>query len=359
MIYILFIIYLFICSLITNRSVIKFPTNNNYDKIFLFAVFLVAWLIASLRGVEVGVDTHMYFKMFNRHHNAESFFDPVLSRDVEPGWAFLAWFINYIGGDFILFQLIFYGIFCLLAANFVVLGTKHLKLNSVFIITLLFITNIWLLSFNIARQMMAVMFAINAWLYFCDKKHILSIILFLLALSFHYSAFISLFLFILWKYREYKFLGIISIIVFIVGLVEFNILWKIMIDLGFYEKYINNGFNTFQQAGLSRIVWCIITLHALWIILKQSQFTSFDKVVAIGCLIYVFTNIMSTKINYLERLGLYFIPFITLVYPIVGNNIKSIGLRLFYFSSIAILYSIWFILGSMRPQYIYFLGIDL
>ena len=201
--------------------------------------------------------------------------------------------------------------------------------------------------------MIAVMFILNAWLYFCQHKRKKAAALFILALSFHYSSILALALIILWKMRNVRHFGFITMASLAACYFLFGTIMSIAGQMGVYVNYINNAFNNFQEANMVKIIWTIIAFHAVWIFIKSKKFTPFDKVVAAYSLIYVFTNIMASQINYFERLGLFFMPFVALLYPIVGNSFKSRQLRYIYFTGIAVCYSIWFILGSRSPQYAY------
>lgn len=352
MIYILFILSIFCAGAFYKLLFRGRHQQAVADRYFVCTVMFMAWLIMSLRDITVGVDTAMYCTFFNRYESApiSKIFTTVI---IEPGWASLAWLINYIGGNFVLFQMVFYGIFCYLCANFIILGNGMLRRDSTFIITVVLLAGCWLLSFNIARQMIAVMFILNAWLYFCQHKRKKAAALFILALSFHYSSILALALIILWKMRNVRHFGFITMASLAACYFLFGTIMSIAGQMGVYVNYINNAFNNFQEANMVKIIWTIIAFHAVWIFIKSKKFTPFDKVVAAYSLIYVFTNIMASQINYFERLGLFFMPFVALLYPIVGNSFKSRQLRYIYFTGIAVCYSIWFILGSRSPQYAY------
>lgn len=352
MIYLLFLLFIYSCNIFFKLLFHGKHQNEIANRYFVYTTMLVAWLIMSLRDISVGVDTDMYYHFFLRFANVppNRIFTTVL---IEPGWALLAWLVNLISGNFVLFQLVFYGIFCYLCVNFILLGNQMLKRDCSFIITVVFITCCWLLSFNIARQMIAVMFVINALLYYCRHSYRKSIILLIIGISFHYSSILSLSLFLIWKIKDWKHMGFLTISGIALCYFLFDTIMSLAGQMGVYANYVNNGFKNFQESNFSRIVWLIVALHSIWIFMRGKKFSSFDKVVAAFCLIYVFTNIMASRINYFERLGLYFLPFIPLIYPIVGNTFKSRRLRYCYFAGIAVCYSIWFILGSSSPQYAY------
>lgn len=352
MVYSVFIIFVLFIGLIIKINSIKFEYSFIYaSRQYFFIILFIAWLIMGLRANSVGRDTEVYAQYFELYHDKT--FGQLWRGEIEPGWSFLAWVINNIGGSYLFFQLVFSAIFISASYKFLTYIVKLYHIKYYITIAIVFISSTYLLSFNIARQMMAVVLILNAWICYTKKDRFKTIFFCIAAVSFHYTSIIGVCIIVLWSMLKYKYIGIFCFGALIGLYLGFKLIIQILVSLNLYVNYVNNAFGSFQEANLSKIVWFIVAIHGIYIILKQKTFSSKEIFVAINCLIWVFTNILSSEINYFERLGLYFLPFVCLIYPCVGSSFKNKSIRFIYFSGVSAMYSAWFMLGAQSEQYKY------
>lgn len=341
-----------LCKVYSTRRLI---TKKTSIKLFLIPVFTLAFLIMGFRGIRVGTDTISYYRIFNSFHVLS--FKEAKTEDIEYLWALLCWLVNQFVNSFVVFQLLISGLFCFLTARFIYSMCYLLKKDYTLVMTVVIFTMIYIHSFNIIRQLLAVMFVVTSWDFYRLKKYALSIIFFCAGILIHTSAIVGVILLALWKLRSWRFYIPFCLSMVVLCYIFFNVITDYLINLHFYVKYANNSFNKYLEANFSKIVWLIIAIFSFYILIRKKHFSSFDIFAAICCIIYVLTNLLGSKINYFERMGFYFLPFVAVLYPIIGNSIRSKSIKIVYYSGLITMYSIWFILSSRSEQYIYSLSI--
>lgn len=355
MVYYFLIIFTVVWGLLCKACTPKFFNKDTSIKLFLIPVYSIAFLIMGFRGINVGLDTKSYFTLFKSFHGVS--FGEALNKEVEPLWGISSWLVNQFVESFLIFQLIISSLFCFLVARFIYSMCTVLKKDYSLVMTVVILAGIYINSFNIIRQLVAIMLVITSWDYFRVKKYFLSIVIFCSGVLIHSSAVLGIILFGLWYLRKWRFYILFSLSIIILSYLFFNFISNYLIALNVYSNYVNNAFGKFMESNLSKIVWVIIAIFSLFILLRKRNFTSFDIFVAICCLIYVLCNVLASKMNYFERIGLYFLPFVSVLYPIIGNSFKNKSIRIIYYSGVITMYSLWFILASRSEQYIYTLNI--
>lgn len=306
-----------------------------------------------LRNNSVGVDTLNYKEYFD-YFSTRSFKE-LLSDDigVEIGYRFLMWITAKSGGGYLLFKIISSGIFCFFSYLFIYDASIRLRSDTSIVIAIVFLSVAYLTAFNITRQLIASMIIAYSWITFSEKHYWSTLILFLIAWGFHDSVLFAAIIYVIWFFRDVKYIGWISIIGILILQSMFYIVADYLSSLNYYSIYLSGKSEVYQEANLSRIVWVIIAIHAMVVIVFKNNFNNSANAIAIYCLIYVFINFFAEQVSYLERMGYYFYPFVCLIYPIVGLKIRNRNYRKFYFFCIVACYIIWFLLGSQSEQYVY------
>lgn len=359
MIYILIIIFIIGAGVII-QCTSQLTAQNKQQKAALYIafVFFIGWVVMGFRGISVGKDTINYYNIYSNITQLQ--LNQIFARsDIEPSWAMLAWINNAIGGSFLSFQLIISGIICELSRRYITKISLSLNGYHVLCITIIFFFYIYLISFNISRQMLSVILIANAWNELRVAHQLKSLLIFLLATSFHYSAILAFPIFVLWILKDKKYILQSSIIILIVFYLSISILTKITADFGIYVNYTTNDANVFQKAKLAKIIWIVIGMLSIWTLISRNNTSSGIKICGLYSLIYVVLNLISSEVSYIERISLYYVPFVCIPYIVFGNHIRHVYLRTLYFSGIIGLYTIWFLLSSQSPQYIYFINSDI
>lgn len=352
MIYYIIIIFIFLWLFLS-----KLTANGRFNAgLLAIPIFILLWLVMGLRGDSVGMDTAHYHRIFDMVSlmPLKDIFQKVLY--IEPGWKVMIKGVSELGGGFLSFQLITSAIFSILYCSFFLYANKAFRLNKVVLMILVSLPTLYLLSFNAARQMFAVMLVACSWSCFVAQKYKGAVLLFLIALSIHTSSLFAIPIYLIWIYRKWRLIGVVSIVSLIVIGILFTTVIAYLTKYGIYVKYLNNKSDFHQTANMAKIVWAIIAAHAFWIIWKRKKYPEYAQPVAIYCIIYVFTNMFAEDLNYFERLGLFYLPFVSIVYPIVAKEIKKPIIKYLYIGCIVLSYSIWFILSSQSGQYVYSLA---
>lgn len=323
------------------------------DSIYLVTWFLLATVIMGLRGVNVGVDTLSYvnhFKTISSASWSKIFSDLrfIKYNGLEIGYVCLAKICSILVGNYNCFQFILSIIYC-----FVMLSFLNENVKSKIILTTVFLgSGLYLLAFNINRQMIAVALAALSWNYLCKGKNAKAILILLLAATFHLSASIFAIAYILYIIRKRKRFFEAAITFGVIAAINYkaviNFVSKYM--AGQYANYWANS-KTKQTIGMSIIIFIIVLLLAIYILLQKSKFSAIDKVYAVFSAMYVICNFIGMYFNSFERIGLYFLPFVILEIDTIAQKIRSKDIHKIYVSGVSICYSLYFLVSASTAQY--------
>lgn len=322
---------------------------------FLIPVFLFAALIMGLRSNQVGADTVSYAEAFNhiKHYSLDQSFK--LLR-FEPGWILSSWVIAHLGLSFISFQLLYALCFAVLSIKIIIKADDIIRNHDYLIMTLVIFVSIYLLAFNAARQMLAVLLTTYGFLLFNNGKLIKGLIFAAISFSIHYSSLLFLPIYFFNFIASKRFFSVIVLSSLTILYLTLDIIFQYFIQAGIYAKFLNNGFNEFQVANTSKMIWVLVLILSVYILFTKHS-NSFSKICAFGCLIYSGSNFMSSQINYAERIAWYFIPFVALIYAVFGKLVTNRSIELIYRIAINTIYVVWFVMASSTQQYKYSLSI--
>lgn len=321
-IYILFVVVL-IALLILN-SLIKTDIQLFQKIALIFIVFFVGFRF------EAGYDWAMYRNFFEYdtfHHT------------IEFGYVFFIKFLRVFFSDF---QSLFF--FTALATYlFLYLGIKkYTNHSSIAVLIFVLIPGLFLNTFSIMRQELAIVIAFYAFSFLIDKKFFIYLLLMILAFSFHYTVAIAFVTHLLvWKYApKVKYNYYYYLILFSMLFLGFNI--------GNLVYYFAKGARyEFYQAGESVSLIKILILNTLALvyvylspkIIKKNKYNIY--IVALFVMNIVYLNVFSSVIA-LSRLSYYFKIFeIVLVAELLFIMDKKI--RVLALISLVLLYSFLYI----------------
>ena len=352
MIYIIYILIVIILGVLYQAHSPNCRKWQIESKSYLILVFLLGLIIMGLRGLNVGKDTINYYIMYAQIVHLP--INQLLSRsDVEPLWAILMWFNNYFLGNYLSFQLFISIIICLLSGILIYRLNSILGGNHILVLTILLISYFFLWSLNISRQIIAVLLVANSWIYYRSQNFYKSFFIYLCALGFHYSSLLALPLYVMWNLRRNRYLFFIFSIGLIGLIGGIEILKELAYNNGLYVSYTNADTDKFQEANTVRIMWVLIGLISTFIIMRKSKYSITLRVSSAFSLIYVTLNFLASEVSYIERIGLYYLPFALITLVGFGNKFKSSIWRLFYFSSLILCYTAWYMISAKSSQYIY------
>jgi hypothetical protein len=172
--------------------------NENRSGYKLLSV-LTLILLGIFREKAVGTDYVIYIEQFNQKTYSiwEYDFNQIIlsfnsedsfTKQLEPLWYALNYSVDFIGGKYSLVNLV---------SLLIVLGVyifafhKNSK-NPSFSLLLLYTLFYYFMAFNTVRQSIALAFILLCYYYYDNKKWLYSVLTFLLAVGFHYSAVFAL-----------------------------------------------------------------------------------------------------------------------------------------------------------------------
>ena len=147
----------------------------------LWICILLLICMAGLRSISVGTDTFSYEDIYYWIEAGNANF-------IEPGWRFLNWLIQYVGGNFNMLLMVV-AILTLLPVGFVIKQCSPAPSLSLFLYFSLFT---YLQSYNLMRQMLAVSIVLLGYTYLYKQQRVRYLICVAFAMTFHTSALFSI-----------------------------------------------------------------------------------------------------------------------------------------------------------------------
>lgn len=326
MVYILLLYFLLILSILLVGQ------KQKWHKIaFLLLFFSACALISGLRDVSVGIDTVTYHRMYHIYSNMRlseilRIYSYGVSFDI--GYSILIKLCSFVYDDYYFFQLVISIIYYIGMARFFYHSTDDLFTASIIFLG----SGMFFYFFNVTRQMLAVIIVVNGWIDINQKKRFRALLAIFVATTIHSSSIVFLIAYLISLFRSNKKILMIipALILYIFINYQKVISWVYNSFSVFdkYEKYIEG--DEILGIGNVYIVWMIVLFLSLYIIYRLKHFDGQDKIVAILSLIYVTCSLTGLKISYIDRIGLYFLPFIAPMFISVKKSFKSDELKLIY-----------------------------
>lgn len=332
-------------------GVVVFTANTNK---YILAVLTFCWIIAASRSTAVGTDTEHYARIYARICASSwgEIFSSFKYQGQEIGWNVLSKSISLISHNYYLLQVITSAIFCFGFYPFI----KKNSTNAVLAMSVFLGSELYLYSFNIARQMIAVMFVVNAWDKLKEGKTGRFFLLVAIACTFHITAVIFLIVYLVYKLwpfkRTHKYLIACVIILGIFYQRILDVLTPFLQDYYNYSNYLANN-RARQTAGLVVLFWIVIGFISLYLLIKSKNDNDQISVSGLFSIIYIIMCIIGLQFNYIDRVGMYFLPFLIPVFDEIQYKIKNIYIAKTYMLSSIICLLIYFILSTQSVQYSY------
>jgi len=278
----------------------------------------------------------------------------------EFSYSYLSALLKYFNLDFIYISMIYYG----LSFYFMYLSIRKYSKSLILSLLIYTLMPIFFLSQYITiRQSLSISLFVYAVLSIKDDKKYLGYCLFLMAIIFHYSSMIAIFIFILFKglintkKSSYFYISIIliaAVLSLYVNSLIAGLINIINIDLiNRYEKYVNME-NT--QNFVRALFYFIIYLMILFLYSNEKKVSQINIILfnlyTIGMFI---TTIGSGNMN-INRLSNFFLIFLIFLLPnlVLSRTNKLIfSSRQFILIIILILFSIYYYNGIVSKNEVY------
>ena len=345
MIFQLLFVYILICTFI-------YKLNKRLKAQYIIAVFLPLSLLMAFRSpnMHMCVDTHAYMDIF-RVASYRSWSD-ILSFDAYQGSEFGYWILNkaflLLSTNYLHFQIFISVLTCGFIGYFIY---KHMD-NPILGIALYLGMGYYFFSYNISRQMLVVsIFALCIPLFATRKNILLSIVLCFLLSSLHTSSLLYLlcpaFLIIPRKLEKIMPVLLLLFVVFFISIMQFS-----MAFFNKYEHYYDNTSEHEFSLGMSTIVYVILLgISVIVYYSKKIQKQQF-KLYSIFSMFSMLCIFLGLRLNYMERVGLLFFPFVLLTVTKFGDCFDDRGIRSIYLTLLTFLMFVSFILRF--PDYFFY-----
>lgn len=272
---------------------------------------------AGMRSVSVGIDTQGYYEFFCSvkrmtwgdiiQYYEGGYLFPIRGK-MELGYLLLNKVISLITGNF--------QILLLIIAFIVVIGFAHFfrfyHCNMVEAFFWLLSSNLYFSSFNIMRQYISLVFAINAVCMLKNKRKFSAFICILISFFFHQSALIFLFFFVLYRWCKTARRLKIILATMALGVLSYTFLSEIIAPflnkMGFRYYHLLTTFEEGSGAGGVILIWIIEACILIEIIRKQKNKDCKGDVFFGGISILLF--LLGIRNKYFDRIAIFFLPFL-------------------------------------------------
>ena len=288
--------------------------NKKIDnKFFIITSFTILAVPLSLRGETVGEDTSHYLDVFHCVSNLSwktiltSGFDVVYAivyganLKIETGFAILNKLIGSFTDNGQWMIAIVSILTCALFGRFILMTFDDVSLP-----TFTFLCgSLYMESYNIARQLLAMAIAIQAYKHLKEKSYFKVFVILFIAILIHKTAIVLLITVPLMHVNNYnrglKVLFVVGIGVFVMHPFIFKL---ISLLIPRYSAYLTTNYWGFSFHGII-ILWVIELV--LCILLIHNQITSNEAFLTITFVfLYILCQIVGMNISVFQRIGLYF-----------------------------------------------------
>ena len=294
--------------------------------------FLALWFLTAFRSRAIGNDVENYLVYFQWFSNG-----PIDHPRVEIGYQLLNYFIWQISSDEHVFLII------MATIMYVGLGLYFYKFSNNLAFTLcLFFSCFFSIYTSILRQGMAMIVALYGYQLLKNKKRILAALVFLLATSFHTTAFLCFLLFLNFDILK-KWWFVVGITAACV-IASLSGIMKSVVNLVF-PKYTHYFAGQYAGSGWLAISVFLFTYIVFYLLVSKSldEDNKSDNVIATNFTLLLLLTAFGYAVNLFERAGEYFllIGITELPNVLYGGKVKCFR---FWLLMIGIFYLVLFIL---------------
>lgn len=299
-----------------------FKSNKKYCGIFcLFMVILIFSFFAGIRADDVGRDMGFYVtNIFERAQKYDfgRYFEICNETSVESGYCIFVYLISLITSDYhvLLFMIQF-----LTCTSVMYFGYKMKPNINLFTFVLIYFFTLYLKSYTIMRQSMAVGFVMVSIILFKEKSYLKCGLFFVLAYYFHNSAIVALSIYCIMYIcnsnklnNKSKNILLFSIIVvaMIICLFYKNIIYIFTYNIAIlpvkFYNYLNGAFysNSIEIVKTDAILKIICILISVCVFIKDRKKITENKVFFLLLILDFLLFIISFRMTNISRIGYYY-----------------------------------------------------
>lgn len=350
-----FIICFILSPLFTYFAQRQFNKNRKiYGILFSIIAILIPSIMAGVRDLNVGRDIGVYVTPTIENALNNSIFNFLESSTTEIGFSIMIYVITFFGGNvhFSLFVIQLVTITCIYLFAY----KKRDKLQMWFVI-LIYLLSWYCISYTMMRQSIAVAIIILSTVFFERKKYLKTLLLFLIAMSFHITAILGILVyFIMYLYsgkftkRTTSLITIIILICLLIATLFYKELLYFLTNIinilpdRFYIysiKYTAGRLYTNYSELLYKLFWIA---SSIFYMMKMRKVRSNANLNFLLLLIDFATFIVSWKIVNIGRAGYYFfyLALFNLLPEVIDLYKEKSKKILIYIVCIFVLFSFWY-----------------
>ena len=293
----------------TSEKKLLYETQAGSIDVFM----LIFLLLLALRGLQCGVDTKQYLRLFNEY-SAQNVSQLLSSYDHEFGYKLLNRLVGLVGGSYRML-LIITSVICVVPLWYFY---KRESQNQLLTIALFLTVAPYMMYFSGIRQAIAMSLGIPIWYAAKSKKLWLFVALVLLAIQFHVSAFVLFLLYPLYHANiTTKWLWAVvpcMVAVFVFRSVVFT----------FLSGLFWNEYSTIRETGATTILTLLVLFGLYSYIIPDEDkmdrnAIAMRNILLLSIVLQIFAMLhpVAMRVNY------YFLIFVPILIPKIANCSKK------------------------------------
>ncbi|MBD5292634.1 MAG: EpsG family protein [Bacteroides sp.] len=341
----LYIILIFIIGWLLHPIIERKYCKRTADIIFLGLMTTVCLFAMGLRDASVGMDTETYksfFEDYQRYNWYKIFTEKPTAQGndtVELGLKILMKLCGELYPNYYFYQVVFSGIYIGLFIYFIYKYT----FNVILAFAIFLGGGLFMQTFNIARQMLAIAILAYSMIFLIEKKYILSLLSIAFAYLFHTSSIVALIMFVVYPLRNNKVILYFTPFLMLLFLRLINDIVLPLLLNSFGEQYLRYAMSDFSRPNkgiILKLMWGSNFILSVWALYKKDS--SVLRFLAILALVAVACFIIGLSINYADRVGLTFLPALLILYDRFGQTFTKTSWKKLYYNSFTAFYLIYF-----------------
>lgn len=349
-------IYIVLWALVCTAAYITLQYKFRAEYFVWFSFALMAAVLA-LRGPYVGEDTAMYLEIGERMKQIpwQEVFSSVPTLEWKPDNAMETGYLAYCK----LIVTIFRDPQWVLAITAILTSALIAKCildhsrneDAIFATYIYMCDSLFMNSFNVMRQILALSFAVQSLQQIKRKNHIGAAVWLLLAVSFHKSAILFLPAAVLyrmkWNKKQYPF--------FVVGVACLPVMMPLIIKIASlisskYANYLTGGFWGSQLRG-TLLMWAAI-VFIIPVIFVAPRTDEFDWYLVYMATTYIAVELVGVRLTLVARAAIYFRVFLVFLFPAAKKYFDA-KTRVFYIAAVVVMMTFSYFSYADSPARIY------
>lgn len=331
-------------------------------RIFVTISFTIMALILGLRGNTVGEDTRHFIGVFQYAKDiswktaltsgTDTIYNTIYGTDlsIETGYLILNKIIGLFTDNAQWLIFVVAVLTCWLFGKFILEQSQH-----VFFATYIFMCeSMYMQSFNLMRQMLAIAIGIQAYTLIKRNQNIKAVLIIILAFLFHKTTGLLFILFFLYrienKQKSMKYILLGSVLITISVPILYQIIENLIPRYALYFKI--NYWESTLGVG-SSLLLALEAVICVYAYLKKQINKNKDMFIAVSCTVFsIVFELMGTEIVMFSRIALVFKIFLIYLFPMAANFFSKKS-RWIYYCGILLVVTLSFISYSSSDTRLY------